>query len=94
MEDLGLPDHSLYEPSQADKEDLDVKLDELESTQRLRTYLARLLLCETDGWVTAERWEEVLPIYREQHEQFKVACIASREEGESETDAVDKAERL
>jgi hypothetical protein len=93
-EDLGLPDHSLYQPSKADKEDLSVKLDELESTQRLRMYLARLLRCETDGWVTAERWEEVLPIYREEHEQFKVACIASREEGESEADAVEKAERL
>jgi hypothetical protein len=92
--DLGLPDHRLYQPSQADKKNLDVKLDELESTQRLRMYLARLLRCETDGWVTAERWKEVLPIYREEYEQFKVACIASREEGESEADAVEKAERL
>jgi len=92
--ELGLPDHCLYQPSQADNEDLSVKLDELESTQRLRMYLARLLRCETDGWVTAERWEEVLPIYREQYEQFKIACIASREEGESEADAVEKAERL
>ena len=44
-------------------QDLSVKLDELESTERLNFYLARLLRCETDGWVSEDRWEEVLPIY-------------------------------
>jgi hypothetical protein len=44
--------------------------------------------------MTAERWEEGLPIHREQYERFKVACIASREEKESEADAVEKAECL
>jgi hypothetical protein len=44
--------------------------------------------------MTADRWEESLPIYREQHEQLKVACTASREEVESEADTVEKAERL
>ncbi|THX69793.1 hypothetical protein D6D08_05922 [Aureobasidium pullulans] len=93
-ERLGLPGRSLYQPSQADLQDLSVRLDELESTQRLRSYLARLLRCETDGWVSAERWEEVLPIYREQYGQFVDACIASREEGESQAVAVEKAQRL
>jgi hypothetical protein len=93
-ESLGLPGRSLYRPSQSDLQDLSVKLDELESTQRLRMYMARLLRCEMDGWVSAERWEEILPIYREQYEQFIDACIASREEGESEGVAVEKAQRL
>jgi len=93
-ESIGLPGRSLYQPSQTDTQDLSVKLDELESTQRLKSYLARLLRCETDGWVSEERWEEVLPIYREQYEQFKISCVDSREEGESMTDALATAQRL
>lgn len=92
--DLGLPDRSLYQPSEMDIQALNVQLDELESMQRLKMYLVRLLGCETDGWVNVERWEEVLPIYREQYEQFKIACIASREEGENEDEAIERAERL
>jgi hypothetical protein len=93
-EAFGLPGRSLYRPSQAGIQDLSVKLDELESTQRSKMYLARLLRCETDGWVSARRWEEVLPLYREQYEQFKLTCIDSREEGESVTEALDGAQRL
>jgi len=93
-EDLGLPGDSLYQPSQEDAKTLSLELDELHSKQRLRMYLARLLCCETDGWVEMGRWEEVLPMYRTEYERFIEACVASREEGESESEAMRKGQRL
>jgi len=92
--ELGLPDDCPYQPSQADAESLSVRLDELGSTERLRAYLSRLLRCEPNGWVEEGRWDEVLPVYREQYAEFVSACIASREEDETEEDAVEKADRL
>ncbi|KAK6404292.1 hypothetical protein LTR81_020874 [Elasticomyces elasticus] len=81
-------------PSQADAKLLSVELDQLESTQRLRAYLARLLRCEMDGWIEEGRWHEVVPIYREQYAEFVSACIASREEDETAEDAEKKADKL
>ncbi|KAK6001278.1 hypothetical protein QM012_002609 [Aureobasidium pullulans] len=92
--DLGLPGTSLYQPTQADTEALSVQLDEFESTQRLREYLSRLLGCDHDGWVSAERWDEVLPVYREQYEKFVESCVASKEQHETEAAALEKAQRL
>lgn len=89
-----MPGASLYQPSQEDVETLSLKLDELQSTERLRMYLARLLRCETDGWVEVGRWEEILPLYREEYARFIEACVASREDSESESEAVAKGERL
>lgn len=66
-DELGFPGGCPYQPSQADAELLRVELDELECTERLRAYLSRLLRCEPNGWVEEERWNEVLPIYREQY---------------------------
>ena len=40
------------------------------------------------------RWEEVLPIYREQYKQFKISCMNSQEEGESVVEALETAQRL
>ncbi|KAK0950488.1 hypothetical protein LTR12_018298 [Friedmanniomyces endolithicus] len=93
-EDLGLPGNSLYQTSKEGAKTLSLELDELQSTQRLRMYLARLLCCETDGWVEAGRWEEVLPMYRGEYERFIEACVASREEGESQSEAIKKGQRL
>lgn len=92
--ELGLPGDCPYQPSQADAELLSVELDELDSTQRLRAYLSRLLRCEMDGWVEAGRWDEVVPIYREQYAGFVKSCVASREEDETVEDAHEKADRL
>ena len=64
-DELGLPGDCPYQPSQADAQLLSVDLDELETTERLRAYLSRLLRCESNGWVEVGRWDEVLPIYRE-----------------------------
>ena len=93
-EDLGLPGESLYRPSQSDAETLSLELDELQSTQRLKVYLARLLRCEMDGWVEADRWEGVLTMYRAEYERFIEACVTSREQDESEHEAIRKGQRL
>ncbi|WPH00052.1 Hypothetical protein R9X50_00287500 [Acrodontium crateriforme] len=93
-EELGIPGVCPYQPSQEDEKLLSIELDQLESTQRLRAYLSRLLHCETDGWIEAGRWDEVIPIYREQFAEFVSACIASREEDETEEDARRKADAL
>jgi hypothetical protein len=58
---------------------LSLELDYLQSTKRMRMYLSRLLRCETDGWVEKGRWDEVVPIYRDQYAKFMESCIESRE---------------
>lgn len=92
--ELGISGVCPYQPSQVDTDLLSVELARLESTQRLRMYLSRLLRCETDGWVEGGRWDEVVPVYREQYAEFVSACIASREEDETEGDAERKADAL
>ncbi|KAK3612843.1 hypothetical protein LTR56_028211, partial [Elasticomyces elasticus] len=92
--ELGIPSVCPYQPSQADGKLLSVELDQLESTQRLRAYLSRLLRCEMDGWIEEGRWHEVVPIYREQYAEFVSACIASREEDEPAEHAEEKADKL
>ena len=57
-------------------------------------YLSRLLRCETDGWVEEARWDEIVPVYREQYAEFVSACIASRKEDETEEDAERRADAL
>jgi hypothetical protein len=92
--ELGLPGDCPYQPSQADLRLLSVELDELESMERLRAYLSRILRCESNGLVEAGRWDEVLPVYREQYAEFVSACITSREDDETVEDAERKADRL
>lgn len=92
--DLGLPGVCPYQPSQVDVKSLSVDLDHLESTQRLQAFLSRLLRCETDGWIEEGRWDEVVPIYREQYAEFVSACIGSREQDETVQDAEEKANKL
>ena len=91
---LGLPGDCPYQTNQADAEALGVELGELESTERLRAYLSRLLPCEPNGCVEKGRWDEVLPVYRQQYAEFVNACVASREADETVADAVKKADRL
>ncbi|RMZ83363.1 hypothetical protein DV737_g1653, partial [Chaetothyriales sp. CBS 132003] len=84
---LSFPGEMLYQPIQHEEDvtALNQELDGLQSTQRLRMYLSRLLRCYTDGWVEADRWQEVLPVYREEYARFIGACVASWEEHESES---------
>lgn len=93
-DELGLRGVCSYQPSKEDAKLLDLELDQLDSTQRLRTYLSRSLRCETDGWVEEGRWNEVVPMYREEYAGFVKACVASREEYETEEDAERKADKL
>jgi hypothetical protein len=48
-EELELPGVCPYQPSEEDAKVLSLQLDYLQSTQRMRMYLSRLLRCETDG---------------------------------------------
>jgi hypothetical protein len=57
-------------------------------------FLSRLLRCEMDGWVEKGRWDEVVPVYRDQYAKFVESCIESREEDETEEEAVRKADKL
>lgn len=93
-EGLGISGVCPYQPSQIDTDLLSVELDRLESKQRLRMYLSRLLRCETDGWAEGARWDEIVPNCREQYAEFVSVCIASREEDETEGDAERKADAL
>lgn len=92
--ELGILGICPYHSNQEDADLLSEALDQLDSTQRLRVYLSRLLRCETDGWIEEERWDEAIPIYREQYAEFVSACIASREEHETEEDAMKNADKL
>jgi hypothetical protein len=93
-EDLELPGVCPYQPSEEEAKMLSLELDHLQSTQRMRMYLSRMLRCETDGWVEKGRWDEVVPNYRDQYAKFVESCIESREEDETEEDAVRKADKL
>jgi hypothetical protein len=71
-----------------------LELDYLQSSQRMRMYLSRLLRSETDGWVEKGRWDEVVPIYRDQYAKLVESCIESREEDDTGEDAIEKADKL
>jgi hypothetical protein len=90
---FGLPGRSMYRPSQADER----KLEERASSWTMRMYLTKLLDCQPDGLVSAERWEEFLPIYRKEYSQFMARAsflTTCEEEGESEVEAIESAQRL
>jgi hypothetical protein len=69
-EELGLPGQSFYQPYGDEAEVFKRQLDMVKTQNRLREHLARLLGCQTDGWVAAEKWDEVVPVYREEYRQF------------------------
>ena len=69
-EELELPGQGFYQSCGDEAEELERQLDTVRLDNRLRQHLARLLGCETDGWVAAEKWDEVLPIYRAEYSQF------------------------
>jgi hypothetical protein len=93
-EELGLPGICPYQPSEEEAKILSLELDHLQSTKRMRMFLSRLLRCEMDGWVEKGRWDEVVPVYRDQYAKFVESCIESREEDETEEEAVRKADKL
>jgi hypothetical protein len=68
--ELELPGESFYQETQEDAEALETRLDRRRATQRLQKLLSRQLGCDNDGWVAADRWDEVLPRYREIYRSF------------------------
>ncbi|KAK5167740.1 uncharacterized protein LTR77_007439 [Saxophila tyrrhenica] len=92
--ELDTPGKSLYHSSELETKALAEAEDERVTSRRLRTHLARLLDCGTDGWVEGSNWEETLVKYRAEWNRFRDSCVENREEHESEEDAVAAAERL
>jgi hypothetical protein len=62
--ELGLPGESFYQVTKEEAEALETRLDRRQATQRLQESLSRQLGCDHDGWVAADRWDEILPQYR------------------------------
>lgn len=79
--ELGLPGQSHYRPDEVEMKDSEHRLDLLKADQRLREHLARLLGCNTDGWVPKERWDEVLPVYRKEYQGFVNAFLDEKNYG-------------
>jgi hypothetical protein len=69
-------------------------LDEAKTDHRLREHLARLLGCQTDGWVPVEKWEEVLPVYRREYGQFLKSFLEEAATDEEKAAAIREADRL
>jgi hypothetical protein len=57
--ELGLPGESFYQETQEEAAALETRLDRRQGTQRLQEFLSRQLGCDHDGWVAADRWDEI-----------------------------------
>jgi hypothetical protein len=93
-EGLGLSGSSVYQPGEDEAGELDRLLDEAKTDHRLREHLARLLGCQTDGWVPVEKWEEVLPVYRREYGQFLKSFLEEAATDEEKAAAIREADRL
>ncbi|KAK5115920.1 hypothetical protein LTR62_000376 [Meristemomyces frigidus] len=76
--ELGLPGQSFYQPRGEETEELERQSDTAKTSNGLQEHLSRLLGCDTDGWIPVEKWEEVLPIYRE---EYRRSVTAHTDEG-------------
>jgi hypothetical protein len=83
--ELGLPGESFYQETQDETKTLETRLDRRRATQRLQEFLSRQLGCDNDGWVATERWDNVLPRYREIYRNF----VESVAQSDPEEDADD-----
>jgi hypothetical protein len=83
--ELGLPGESCYQETQEEAKALETRLDRRQATERLRKFLSRQLGCDNDGWVATDRWEDVLPRYREIYRSF----VESVAESDPDEDADD-----
>ena len=68
--DLGLPGTCPYQPSDAEVAMLKKDWQDFEIVLRLRSTLADIHGVASDGWVAADAWEQVLPVYREIYEMW------------------------
>ena len=66
--------------------------DDMESEHRLQMSLVRVLDCGSDGWVAANRWEEVLPKYREPFRGWIDTAATTQLDPDDERMRLEKAE--
>ncbi|KAF2724639.1 hypothetical protein K431DRAFT_291298 [Polychaeton citri CBS 116435] len=94
-EDFGRPGQNLYRPSRKEAVKLRNRMDQVQSTHRLKEHLSQLLGCDTDEWVTTEQWEEVLPKSLEEYRPFMASCVEeARSTNADEAMATARANKL
>jgi hypothetical protein len=82
--ELELPGESFYQETQEEAQALETRLDRRRATQQLQEFLARRLGCDNDGWVAANRWDEVLPQYRDIYRSFVESVAESDPDEDAE----------
>nr|POE72025.1 hypothetical protein CFP56_11901 [Quercus suber] len=93
-EELGLPNQGFYRPYEDESEELKRQLDMVKTERRLREHLAGHLGCQTDGWVATEKWDEVVPKYREEYHRFIECYIEENSADEEEAVLIREADQL
>lgn len=93
--ELELPAQSPFQPHHH-AAGFEQRLDEYDAQRSLQVWLSRQLRCDHDGWVPNDRWEEVLPVYRDAYEKFVQAAIESEEctTEDQRVRAVETADRI
>ena len=90
--ELGLPGACPFQVSTKEKDLQAHHLEDMETSQRLRMFLARALRSDTDGWVETERWDEVLPEYRRLFREWMDSAASTNDPDNPMSPA--KAQRL
>lgn len=93
-EELQLPGESFYKPGDTEAAELKRQFDVMKTDRQLRDHLARLVGCQTDGWVPVERWDEVLPVYRKEYRRFVESFLNEAHTDEEKAAAVREANSL
>ncbi|KAF2150526.1 hypothetical protein K461DRAFT_269966 [Myriangium duriaei CBS 260.36] len=89
-----LPGRSLYQPGAQEAGGMAEMRDEQVAKQELRDHLVKLLECDNDGWVARDRWEEVLPKYREEYRRFLMSQVEDLKSEREKAAAMAKADRM
>ena len=92
--DLDLPGESIYQETPEKVHALQHRLEKTRATQKLREYLSRRLGCDIDGWVSIDRWEEVLSKYREEYRRFIASAVEDGLSDEAKRQAIHDANAL
>jgi hypothetical protein len=82
--ELEFPGEGFYQETQEEAQALETRLDRRRATKRLQEFLSRQLRCDHDGWVAADRWDEVLPQYRDIYRSFVESVAESDPDEDAE----------
>jgi hypothetical protein len=82
--ELELPGESFYQETSEEAPALEIRLDRRRATQQLQEFLTRRLGCDNDVWVAANRWDEVLPQYRDIYRSFVESVAESDPDEDAE----------